>query len=235
MGKHQVSRQVGGKIFGAVVTAALAVLVLASAAYVRVNERRPPDIANLPCGRSVHVMTATSFAPVLNAVSLALARGTGCVRVDVEVADGRPAAEDAAQADVWIPDDAAWAGSAQAPQLAAKGRLGSGTIIATSPVYLVADHLTGQRITQAGGSWLALDQLLADGSGIRLTLPDPAGSGDGLVAAGALGEAVWLEQGMDASALALSRVVHVTRTVAGTAPALPDARWPRLRRRATPP
>ncbi len=57
---------------------------------------------------------------------------------------------------------------------------------------------------------------------MRLAVRDPNGSGDGMVAAGSLGEAVWIKDGMDASSAALSAALRQTRTVPGTAPALPD-------------
>ncbi len=57
---------------------------------------------------------------------------------------------------------------------------------------------------------------------MRLAVRDPNGSGDGMVAAGSLGEAVWIKDGMDASSAALSAALRQTRTVPGTLPALPD-------------
>ena len=56
---------------------------------------------------------------------------------------------------------------------------------------------------------------------VTLALRDPAGSGDGMLAAGAVGEAVWIADGMDASAESLAKAMPVTRTVTGAEPALP--------------
>jgi hypothetical protein len=56
-----------------------------------------------------------------------------------------------------------------------------------------------------------------------MVVRNPAMSGDGMVAAGAVGEAVWLEKGMDASSLVLTNVLNVTRTVNHELAATPDA------------
>ena len=129
----------------------------------------------------VRVVTATSFAPVLEKVGETLADGPDCVGLDTVVVDGRKAADRVAEreADLWIPD--------------------------------------------AGNSWLGLAGLLGDrASGVRLAVRDPNGSGDGMVAVGSLGEAVWIDQGMDASSAALSAALPSTRTVRSADPALPD-------------
>ena len=62
--------------------------------------------------------------------------------------DGRAAPARAAQldADVWIPDDAAWTAAAGRLELAPKDTLGSGTVIATSPIFMVADTGTAARV-----------------------------------------------------------------------------------------
>ena len=52
---------------------------------------------------------------------------------------------------------------------------------------------------------------------------DPGGSGDGMLGAGAVAEAVWVKSGMDASAEALATALPRTRTVTDAAPALPRA------------
>jgi hypothetical protein len=176
------------------------------------------------CESSLHVVTASSFAPVLDGLASDLAAGDPCVALEVDVVDGRSAADQVAElgAHVWIPDDAAWAGVAAGDLLAAPDTAGSGTLLATSPIYMVADESTGQQIEQAGGSWLALADLAASGSGVRLVLRDPAGSGDGLIGAGSVGEAVWVERGMDESAKALASALPAIRTVQGADPALPE-------------
>ena len=58
-------------------------------------------------------------------------------------------------------------------------------------------------------------------SRVRLVAHDPGGSGDGLLALGAVGEAVWLADGMDASADALAVAFPRTRIVAADTQALP--------------
>ena len=126
------------------------------------------------------------------------------------------------EADVWIPDDLSWAAVARGGLLADDGDGGSGTVLATSPIYMVTDTATAARLTRAGGSWLALSKLVASPDGVRLAVRDPNGSGDGMVAAGTLGEAVWIKDGMDASSAALSAALRQTRTVSGTGPALPS-------------
>jgi hypothetical protein len=177
-----------------------------------------------PCETTLKVVTASSFEPVLSGLTADLAAGDPCVSLEVDVADGRAAAGRVAElgAHVWIPDDAAWAGVATEGQLAAADTAGSGTVLATSPIYMIADESTAQRVEDAGASWLGLADLLASGAGVRLAVKDPAGSGDGLIAAGAVGEAVWVERGMDESAEALASALPAVRTVEGAEPALPE-------------
>ena len=175
------------------------------------------------CERSLRVVTSSSFAPVLDRLEPTLDRGADCVALDTVVVDGRPAAHRVAEreADVWIPDDVSWAAVAGSGLLAEEGEAGSGTVLATSPIYLVADDATAAKVAAAGGSWLGLAGLLTGPSGVRLAVKDPNSSGAGMVAAGSLGEAVWLDEGMDASSAALSRTLRVTRTVPGPASAMP--------------
>ena len=177
--------------------------------------------SNAPCA-VLRVVAASSFKPVLDAVASDLSAGPGCLHLEATQADGRAAAGLAAQrnADVWIPDDPAWLDSPGAPALAEGA--GAGTVLATSPIYQVAEPDTVERLRAAGGSWLALAKLV-DAGATRLAVRDPAGSGDGLLAAGAVAESVWTESGMDASALWLSRALARTRTVTGTQAALPAA------------
>ena len=63
------------------------------------------------CSTPVRVVTAASFAPVLSALAPSLATGRDCARLEIRVADGRRAAQQIEHfdADVWIPDDPAWA------------------------------------------------------------------------------------------------------------------------------
>jgi Bacterial extracellular solute-binding protein/von Willebrand factor type A domain len=178
-----------------------------------------------PCTTPLHVVTAASFAPVLSSLAPAMATAEDCVRLEVTVADGRAAADRVASlsAHVWIPDDTAWVATAGSLEIAEPDVGGSGTVVATSPVFMVTDPATAETVEAAGGSWLGLAGLVTNGSGVRLAVRDPAGSGDGLVAAAAVGEAVWLDEGMDASAEALATALPATRTVSGAAAALPDA------------
>ncbi len=169
-----------------------------------------------PCPESLRVVTAASFAPALAALGPALSTGPDCLRLDVEVADGRAAAARVAEvaADVWIPDDGAWAGL-PGPVEPAAGVHALATV-AVSPLYLVAEPGTAARVADAGGTWRALAGLVDAGS-VTLSLREPAGSGDGLLAAGALGEAVRRAEGPDALVDALPAV----RSVAAPGPALP--------------
>jgi hypothetical protein len=173
------------------VAAASAVTLVALRPWDRTDvARQSPDAGPAPapsCPRVLHVATASSFAPVLAALAPRLATGEDCLRVTVSLVNGRPAAGRLAelQADVWIPDDAAWASTAEQKLLARPGVAHSGTVIATSPVYLVADQTTARQLRRSGGdSWSGLAGLLRNRGGVRLSVRDPAGSGDGLVAAG---------------------------------------------------
>ena len=103
------------------------------------------------CPTTLRVVTASSYAPVLADVGPTLAAGPDCVGLDVTVADGRSAAARVAEvgADAWIPDDAGWAGNPGPARLAAAPAAGSGTVLATSPFYLVTDRDTAGRVTDA--------------------------------------------------------------------------------------
>jgi hypothetical protein len=215
---HHVPRWVGALLAGLLVVATVSV------AQDQVGQRSMgmwSDPAAGPCARTLQVLTATSFAPVLHSLAGELGRGDDCVRVEVEIANGRAAPSRVAQADVWIPDDASWATTAHATGFAPKGTAGAQTVLATSPIFMVGDPTPMDRVRQAGDSWLGLAGLLAGGSGLRLAIGDPAASGTGLVAAGVVGEAVWMAKGMDASALALSKIEKVTRTEPDAAATLP--------------
>ncbi len=223
MGRHRLPSSTATWIVASCLVVVLTVFMAIAVYFARPrgNLDLTPNAADGGCARTVRVVTSSSFAPVLANLQPGLDDGDDCVRLNVDVADGQAATQRLAEADVWIPDDAAWGGTVPGRTLAAKGTAGSGTVLATSPVYMVTDAVTADRIKSGGNSWSALAALLTDGSGVRLAVRDPAGSGDGLVAAGAVAEAVWLDKGMDASALELSKTLRVTRTVAGTAPALP--------------
>jgi von Willebrand factor type A domain len=118
---------------------------------------------------------------------------------------------------VWIPDDAAWAETAGSLELAEEEVAGSGTVIATSPIYMVTDESTAQTVANAGGSWLALTKLVTGDTGIELVIREPDGSGDGLIGIGSFAEAVWQDQDMDASAVALATARETTETVTNQA------------------
>jgi Ca-activated chloride channel homolog len=214
---------VGVAVLGVVATASTAVAVAARQSA----EPSPPLVAATGCERVLRVVTASSFAPVLDRVGETLADGPDCVGLDTVVVDGREAAARVAEreADLWIPDDGSWTGVARRGLLPDEdGPGGAGTVLAISPIYqVVGDAATRAKLASDGNRWLALAELVADrGSGVRLAVRDPNGSGDGMVAAGSLGEAVWDVHGMDASSAALSSALPNTRTVRGTDPALPE-------------
>jgi hypothetical protein len=175
--------------------------------------------AGAGCAR-LQVVAATPVAAALRTVARGLATGQDCASVTVTVADGRGAARAAlaAGADVWVPDDPAWVASAPAdllPVLASAGSAGSGPagqVLATSPLLLVTDAGSAGRLAAAGGGWKALNRLVGTEKRLRLVTADPQSSGDGLLAVGGLGEVVWLADGMDASAAALSTLHTRTRT-----------------------
>jgi len=222
MAKHRV-REVSGWLFPAAVTGCVALLV-AAIAGTAIAWRADPDERTDSCADSLRVVTASSYAPVVSALTKGLASGADCLSVTVEAVDGRaaPVRVRESDADAWIPDDAAWAATAGQLELAEKGKVASGAVVASSPIFMVADKATAARVTEAGGTWLGLARQLTDGR-LRLAVRDPGGSGEGMVGAGAVGEAVWLAEGMDASSLALAKILNVTRTVAGKDAAMPAA------------
>ncbi|MER7008528.1 substrate-binding domain-containing protein [Dactylosporangium sp. NPDC000555] len=223
MDKHQAgTRTLGALLRGLVLL--LAVGLVAGAGWYALHDRDGEDGAD--CPTTLRVITASSFANVVSAAGRTLRAGEDCVLINTASADGRPAAGQLGQAaaDVWIPDDAAWAALAppgflvptgsNTADTAAQRETSAGQTLATSPVVMVTDPATAGKIKTAGNGWLALANLLATkNSGVRLVVRDPTLSGDGLVAAGAVGEAVWLDRGMDASSLALNATLAVTRTV----------------------
>jgi hypothetical protein len=201
----------------AVAFAVVGLLAAATAVLLNRSDEKATELARpIPaCKANLHIVTASSFAPVLTHLAPSLESGADCIHLEVDVADGRPASARVAEsgADVWIPDDTAWAGVAGSTELVKKGEGGSGTVLATSPIYMVTDETTANRLERAGGGWLDLAKLVTSASGVRLVVRDPAGSGDGLVGVGAVGEAVWLDKGMDASAQAMATALRSTRTV----------------------
>ncbi|MFG1609552.1 VWA domain-containing protein [Actinoplanes sp. NPDC049265] len=225
MAKHRAGWGFDRWVLPAVGVAAVAGLAVAGgvAALGGDGAERAGNTTRLGCANPVRVVTASSFAPVLNALRPQLDNGDACVRVELTVADGRAAIAKAEEvgADVWIPDDAAWAGSAGRLNLAQPPLAGAGATLATSPLYMVTDDATGAKIQARGGGWLALSQLADQDRAVRLVIRDPQSSGDGMLGAGAPAEAVWLAKDMDASALWLSRARHRTRIVTGDETAMP--------------
>jgi hypothetical protein len=173
------------------------------------------------CETTLRIVTARSFAPVLTELAPSLGTGDNCANLEVEVVDGRAAPAQVAEfdADVWIPDDAAWAATAGSLELADADAevAGSGTVVATSPIYMVTDAGTAEKVAAAGGSWRGLADLVTSNSGVNLVVRDPAGSGDGLIGVGSVAEAVWQDEGMNASAEALATALPTTNTVANQA------------------
>jgi Bacterial extracellular solute-binding protein/von Willebrand factor type A domain len=171
------------------------------------------------CPTTLRIVTARSFKPALTALAPSLETGDNCANLEIEVADGRSAPAQVAEleAQVWIPDDTAWAETAGSLELAEEETAGSGTVVATSPIYMVTDDATAEKVQDAGGSWLGLADLVTSDSGVNLIVRDPAGSGDGLIGVGSVGEAVWQDEGMDASAEALATALPNTNTVANQA------------------
>jgi hypothetical protein len=197
----------------------------------RADDPAQPQTPGAACANTLRIVTARSFAPVLTALAPELADDRDCVRLDVVAVDGRAAIDRMAElgADVWIPDDTSWVALAGAAKLAELPeppesgepappiQTGPGTVVAVSPMYMVADPAAALTLDQAGGGWANLADLLTNGSGVRLRVRDPGSSGDGLVGIGALGEAVWISEGMDASAETLFDALPYSRTVLGQA------------------
>lgn len=222
MGRH-ASHRTAVPWIGAVAIAAV-VLAVTVVALRWDRGGASTSVAASSCGRSLRVVTASTFAPVLAELAPSLGRGDDCLRIETSVVDGRAAGGRLAplDADVWIPDDLSWAATAPRDVLAGEGEVGSGAVLATSPIYMVTDKPTAARLQKAGGSWLALAGLLEPSSGVRLAVRDPGRSGDGMVGAGAVAESVWQAKGMDASALMLARAKPVTRTVTTAGAAMPS-------------
>lgn len=225
MAKHRAGRIADRWLL--TVVGVLAVVGLVLAGTLALREDPPPAgvgfaAAPTACDRSVRVVTATSFAPALAAAAPQLEQDGDCVKLDVITADGRAAVQKVAEvnADLWIPDDGSWVGSAGSLGLAEAPAGNAGTVLATSPFYLVADRATGAKLQQSGAGWLGLARLV-EGGRTQLVVRDPLLSGDGMVAAGAVAEAVWLHTDMDASALWLARAKSKTRIVTDGSPALP--------------
>jgi hypothetical protein len=224
MGRHQAG-VTKLRVFRAALLVSVLSLVIVAGWYTLSHRDQLANAKGDGCPTTLKVVTASSFAPVLATAARTLRAGANCVQVDTKISEGRSAAAQVAElgADAWIPDDAAWTATIGAETLAPKGNGGSGRILATSPFYLVTDPPTAARIKGAGGTWLGLSNLLTTKpDGMRLVVRDPSTSGDGMIAAGAVGEAVWNAKGMDASSLALADTEKVTRTVMHDLAATPE-------------
>jgi hypothetical protein len=224
MAKHRAGSATHRWVWPVVAVLGLAGIVLAGV-LAAVTDSPSGDADAVPrasCERPVRVVTASSFAPVLAAMTAELNQSDECLRLDVTTADGRAAVKRVAEvnADVWIPDDTAWSGAAASLGLAQAPAAGAGTVLATSPLYMVTDRATGARLKQAGAGWLDLAQMV-EARSAKLVVRDPGGSGDGMVGAAAPAEAVWEAADMDASALWLAAAKQTTRTVTGADPAMP--------------
>jgi Bacterial extracellular solute-binding protein/von Willebrand factor type A domain len=224
MAKHRAGAGIHRWVAAIVGVVAVSVLIVAAVLIAIWDGRsgQPDEAASTSCARTLRVVTATSFAPVLSAVAPVLDRDADCVHLEVTTADGRAAVQRVAdtRADLWVPDDGSWVGTAGSLSLVQAPAAHAGSVLATSPFYMVTDGATGARITKAGGGWLGLAHLVEDRS-VRLAVRDPQGSGDGMVGAGAGAEAVWLDKDMDASALWLANAQKTTRIVTDGSPALP--------------
>ncbi|MBD0292905.1 MAG: substrate-binding domain-containing protein, partial [Jiangellaceae bacterium] len=175
---------------------------------------RESEPTTTPCTNTLQVVTATSFAPVLAELAPTLAAaGDDCVSLQVDVRDGRTAPQLVAEtsAHLWIPDDGSWTETARDLDLAEEGG-GAGTVIATSPLYMVAGKAAAKKIADAGGTWEALAKLAAND--VTLVVREPNGSGDGLIGLGSVAEAVWVKDGMNPSAAALADAHSTAETVA---------------------
>jgi hypothetical protein len=172
---------------------------------------------------TLRVVTAASFAPVLDGLGPVLQEDpTVCVALDVSEIDGRPAVSTlaASGAHVWIPDDASWVAGAD-PSVVALPEDEEPAVLAMSPILALAAPGTADRLAADGLTWTELADAVTVGEPVRLVAEDPAGSGDGLVAIGALGEVVWLASGMDAASGAWSAARAVTRTALDPATTTP--------------
>jgi hypothetical protein len=162
------------------------------------------------CPGQLRIVTATSYEPVLQRAAGGMAHGPDCVRVTITRADGRGAAGVVASsgADAWIADDASW------PQLPGAARIAKdrAQVVATSPLYVVSQR-TAPALPAYAHTWVGLGQLLGQPKRLQLVVSDPAASGAGMVAVGALAGAVLTKGGPLVSALDMMRAWQSGRTV----------------------
>ena len=151
MGRHQSHQRRANRPVVALLVGALVLFGVGTVVGLRVVGERDAGspraaAATARCDASLHIVTAASFEPVLRTLAPSLESGENCVRLNVDVANGRGAAARVAEvgADVWIPDDASWATQAGDTKLADENVAGSKTVVATSPIYLVTDEDAGR-------------------------------------------------------------------------------------------
>jgi Bacterial extracellular solute-binding protein/von Willebrand factor type A domain len=236
MGRHAAARVARRPRTGSRIAVAAAALVAVGAplgvAIHQLGQSSVNPTASSPvrsssavaaCSRQVRVVTASSFVPVLTQAARSLASGPNCVAIKATVADGQGAANVVASsvaADVWISDDASWRGMPNNAKLSGAAD-STGEVLATSPMYLVT--LKNVSLPPAESSWVGLAAAFSEQTGKRLVVCDPAGSGDGLVAAGAMSAVVFKLSGAVQSALESMRTWQKARTVTCSAPAFPQS------------
>lgn len=174
--------------------------------------------AATPCPRQLHVVTATSYEPVLQKAAAGIAQGSDCVGLTVTAADGSAAAGVVASsgADAWIADDSSW------PQMPGDAHIAKARaqVVATSPLYVVTQR-TAAALPASAQTWLGLGRLLGQPKLSQLVVSDPAASGAGMVAVGALAGAVLTKDGPLVSALDMMRAWQSGATVAAAQSAVP--------------
>jgi Bacterial extracellular solute-binding protein/von Willebrand factor type A domain len=227
VGRHRSKRKSGRARWiaaGAIVVAVAAGAVVVTASQL--GSRRSHgghsssrSSATTNCPRSVSVVVASGVRPVLDKVVQSVSRTANCVGVQATVADGSDAVTlvEKTRPDVWIADDASWAGLVPAGVLVKAPP----TVIATSPVFAVLPR--GASLPASATTWDGLSTTLAQRKALRLTLADPAVAGSSMVAAGALTLAVFEKSGPLISALNLMRAWQGGHTAPGPAPAWPSA------------
>jgi Mg-chelatase subunit ChlD len=201
--------------------AVVAVLVFVVASSVQSDDPLDGQPTSAAAGCTVvRIVVPASYQPAVDTVADDLAQGSSCVDLDVTVADGRTAegVAEGEQAHVWVTDDAAWLElyeSSEEYESVDDTEADEGPpTLATSPILFVSRFDLAAELDRAGGGWGGLAALVDAGRPIRIVTADPASSGDGLLAVGGVGDAIWDSQGMDASALLLARAFERHRTVA---------------------
>src|SRR5689334_19666690 len=97
MGRHRPKGVAAYPIvFAAGIIVVVTLLAIAGTLYAR-RDASPTDTADSRCASTVRVVTASSFAPVLEYLMPSLAAGPDCLRVNMDIVDGRAASARAAQ------------------------------------------------------------------------------------------------------------------------------------------